>query len=171
MELQQLTVDVSVDTEAFFTQLGKFALLIGTTPQFCKVQMDLGLAMVHGALRNKSYCLYVDRAGKPVAGLIWAYLNEDMKDHYLSHGVLPNLAAWRSGRQLWLLNVVARGGLLKPIFKDTMATLFKNEQEAFMLRPSPNGQRRVVRITRRGTEIVQTLPAPNTAPGEASEDR
>lgn len=161
MELQQQAIDVSVNTEAYFTQLGKLALLIGTTQQFCKVQMDLGLSLVHGALKNKSYCLYVDDEGKPVAGLIWAYLDETAKEHYLTYGVLTDLAAWRSGDQLWLLNVVAQGGLLKPIFKDTMTTLFMDEEEAYMLRPSPSGERRVVRITRRGTKVIQTLPAPD----------
>lgn len=164
MELEQQTVDVRSDPEAFFAQLGKFSLLIATTPQFCKVQMDIGLSLVHAALMNNSCCLYVDGDSKPVAGLIWAYLDEVHRDHYLEHGILPNLAAWRSGQELWLLNVVAQGGLLKPIFKDTMATVFKEETEAFMLRPSPKGKRRIVRITRQGTQVIRTLAPSQEAP-------
>ena len=40
-----------------------------------------------------------------------------------------------------------------------MSTLFKDEKEAFMLRPSPSGRRRIVRITHDGAEVVKVLPA------------
>ncbi|MEW9919601.1 toxin-activating lysine-acyltransferase [Marimonas sp. MJW-29] len=106
------------------------------------------------------YCLYVDAKGKPTAGLIWAHLNEENKEFYCKYGLLPNVEAWRSGDQLWLLNVVANGGLIKAVFKDTMETLFKNEKEAFMIRPSPSGKRRIVRITHGGAEVVGVLPDP-----------
>lgn len=38
MKLEHQTMDVANDTEAYFNQFGKLALLIGTTPQFrgCK---------------------------------------------------------------------------------------------------------------------------------------
>jgi len=160
MQLEHQTVDVTSDPEAYFNQFGKLALLIGTTPQFSKVQMDVGLSLVHAALMHKSYCLYVDAEGKPTAGLVWAYLNDETVASYLKYGMLPDFEAWRSGDQLWLLNVVAKGGLIKQVFNDTMSTLFKDEKEAFMLRPSPSGRRRIVRITHDGAEVVKVLPAP-----------
>lgn len=158
MKLQHVSIDVANDTEAYFNQFGKLALLIGTTPAFSRVHMDIGLSLVHGALMKKTYCLYVDDEGKPTAGLIWAHLNEENREFYCKYGVLPNLDAWRSGSELWLMNVIANDGLIRPVFKDTMETLFKDEKEAFMIRPSRSGRRRIVRITHSGTEVVGVLP-------------
>lgn len=158
MKFQHQTVDVTNDTEAYFNQFGKFALLIGATPEFSSVSMDIGLALVHSALINKTYCLYLDAAGKPTAGLMWAYLDEEAKAFYFKYGILSGPDAWRSGNELWLLNVVAPNGQIKDIFKDTMETLFRHEKEAFMIRPSPSGRRRVVRITHKGAEVVRVLP-------------
>ena len=56
MKLEHQTMNVASDTEAYFNQFGKLALLIGTTPQFSRVQMDLGLSKIHAALTNNSYC-------------------------------------------------------------------------------------------------------------------
>lgn len=170
MKLEHQTMDVTNDTEAYFNQFGKLALLIGTTPQFSRVQMDIGLSKIHAALTNKTYCIYVDADGKPTAGLIWAYLNDETKEFYFKYGLLPNTESWRSGDQLWLLNVVANGGMIKAVFKDTMSTLFKDEKEAFMIRPSPSGRRRVVRITHSGAEVVEILPMPKSLQDQADQE-
>lgn len=163
MKLQHHTVDVENDVEAYFNQLGKLSLLVASTPQFSRISMGMGMSMMHAALRHKTYCLYVDDEGKPTAGLIWAYLNEEAKEFYFRYGLLENFDAWRSGDELWLLNVVAEGGLIKAVFKDTMQTLFKDEKEAFMIRPSPTGRRRVVRLTHKGAHLHEVLPPNKTA--------
>lgn len=115
-------------------------------------------------MTHKTYCLYVDDEGKPAAGLLWAYLNDASKDFYLEYGLLPNKDAWRSGDQLRLLNVVAAGGIIKTIIKDVRETLFNDQTEAFMIRPSPGMRRRIVRITRTGAELIKILPVPKLVP-------
>ncbi|MEP4308100.1 MAG: toxin-activating lysine-acyltransferase [Sulfitobacter sp.] len=159
MKLEHKSVDVTNDTQAYFNQMGKLALLIGTTPSFAKIPMDMGLSMIHASLKQKTYCLYEDAEGKPTAGLLWAHLDEENKLYYQRYGYLRDYDSWRSGDQLWLLNVVAGGGMIKQVFKDTMSTLFMDEKEAFMIRLSPSGRRRVVRITHSGAELHEVLPS------------
>lgn len=159
MKLDHQSVDISTDPDKFFSQMGKFATLIATTPAFAKVPMDVGLSMVQSALLNKSYCMYADDTGKPVAGLLWAFINEEEKEYYLRYGMLRGAKAWNSGDQLWFLNIVAHGGLFKMIFEDMKEELFKNHTEGFMLRPSRSGKRRVVRLTHNSARVIQTLPA------------
>lgn len=168
MKREHQSVDVANNPEAYFNQFGKLALLIGTTPQFSQVQMDIGLSQVHAALTHKTYCLYIDTEGKPAAGLLWAYMNDASWNFYLEYGLLPKKDAWRSGDQLWLLNVVANGGMLKTIIKDERETHFNNQKEAFMIRPSRDGGRRVVRITRTGAELIKILPMPKLAPEDGT---
>ena len=166
MKLRHHTVDVADNVEAFFAQFGKLALLIGTTKSFGGVPINLGLSLINGALNNRSYCIYTDDTGKPVAGLIWAHLDAENREFYLRHGVLLSNESWHSGRDLWLLNVIAPGGLIRDIFRDTMTTVFRDETEAFMLRPSPNGTRRIVRVTHQGTEVIKVLPPADSADAE-----
>ncbi|NEK22376.1 hypothetical protein GV827_08185 [Sulfitobacter sp. JBTF-M27] len=97
-------------------------------------------------------------------------MNDESKEFYFKYGLLPNIEAWRSGDQLLLLNVVANGGMIKAVFEDSMEKLFKDEKEAFMIRPSPSGRRRVVRITRSGAELVEVLPVTKSQQGQADEE-
>lgn len=168
MKLNHQSVDISTDPTQFFAQMGKFATLIATTPAFAKVSMDVGLSMIQSALLNRSYVIYEDDTGKPVAGLLWAYINEEERAFYLKYGVLRGRDAWNSGDQVWFLNVVAPGGMVKKVLRDMQTTIFKDHKEAFMLRPSPSGKRRIVRITQKGMQVVETLPAPKT-PDDAAD--
>ena len=160
MQLKHKSVDANSSVETFFAQMGKFALLIGTTDAFSRIQMDMAMSLIHGALSNNTYALYEDDEGKPVAGLIWAYLDEETTEFYLEYGVMPGLDAWRSGEDLWFMNVIAEGGVLRMLFNDLKKTVFKDGKEAFMLRAGPGGRRRVVRLTHSGMRVVRTLPPP-----------
>ena len=158
MQLNHVSIDANSSVDTFFSQMGKFALLIGTTNAFSHVQMDFAMSLIHGALTNNTYALYVDTEGKPVAGLIWALLDQDTTDFYLKYGVMPNIEAWRSGPDLWFMNVVAEGGTIKMMFNDLKKNLFADHKEAFMLRAGRHGTRRIVRFTHHGTSVVRTLP-------------
>lgn len=160
MRLKHKTIDANASVDTFFTQMGKLALLIGTTHAFSRIQMDFAMSLIHGALTNNTYALYEDDEGKPVAGLIWAFLDDETTEFYLKYGVMPNIEAWRSGSDLWFMNIVAEGGALKLLFNDLKVSMFKEHKEAFMLRRGPQGTRRVVRLTHRGMKVVRTLPAP-----------
>lgn len=158
MQLKHKSIDANSNVETFFAQMGKFALLIGTTDAFSRIQMDMAMSLIHGALSNNTYALYEDDEGKPVAGLIWAFLDEETTEFYLEYGVMPNLDAWHSGKDLWFMNIVAEGGALKVLLKDLKVTVFKDHKEAFMLRAGPGGKRRIVRLTHSGMRVVRTLP-------------
>lgn len=151
-------VDLSSDDEAFYTALGKFMMLVGTTHPFSEMPVALSMSLVHGALLNRTYCLYLDRHKKPAGGLIWAFLDEKTAQHYLDFGVLPSLNSWRSGNQLWFLNVVAEGGLVRKVMKDAKDELFGEYDRGYMLRRSPGGERRVVEMTRHGAAVVRKMP-------------
>lgn len=158
MNLKHKAVDANSSVDTFFTQMGKFALLIGTTDAFSRIQMDMAMSLIHGALTNNTYALYEDDEGKPVAGLIWAFMDQKTTDFYLDYGVMPSIDAWRSGPDLWFMNIVAEGGALKLLFDDLKVTVFKDHTEAFMLRPGRGGKRRIVRLTHSGTKVVRVLP-------------
>lgn len=157
MKLTHKAIDANESVETFFTQMGKFALLIGTTPAFGRIHMDMAMSLIHGALSNNTYALYEDDEGKPVAGLICAFMDKKTSDFYLDYGVMPDVDAWRSGPDLWFLNIVAEGGALKVLLSDLRVTLFKDNAEAFMLRPGRNGRRRVVRLTHKGMQVVRVM--------------
>lgn len=58
--------------------------------------------------------------------------------------------------------MVAERVMIKAVFKD--------EKEAFMIRPSPSGRRRVVRITRSGAELVEVLPVTKSQQDQADKE-
>jgi len=66
--------------------------------------------------------------------------------------------------------VVAERVMIKAVLKDSMETLFKDEKEAFMIRPSSSGRRRVVRITRSGAELVEALPVTKSRQDQADKE-
>lgn len=160
MQIAHERLEDITDVDVFFNHLGKLALLVGTTEAFSQVQMEAGLSLINGALRNRTYALYQDDKGKPTAALIWAFLDEPNTDHYIRYGILPNIAAWRSGKDAWLLNVIAERGTIRAVVNDLKTNIFKDHKEVFVLRPSPDGTRRIVRFTHTGTEVVRTLPKP-----------
>ncbi len=168
MLLKQVTVDANSSVETFFAQMGKFALLIGSTDAFSQVRMDFAMSLIHGALTNNTYALYTDNEGKPVAGVIWALIDQETTDFYLKYGVMPSIEAWRSGPDLWFMNVVAEGGTIKMVFDDLKKNIFGDHKEAFMLRPGRHGKRRIVRITHSGTRVVRTLPGIKASEAEAA---
>ena len=161
MQMKHKVVDANTSVDTFFTQMGKFALLIGTTQAFGRIHMDMAMSLIHGALSNNTYALYEDDEGKPVAGLIWAFMDEKTTDFYLEYGVMPDVQSWRSGPDLWFLNIVAEGGALKVLLDDLRVTLFKDHAEGFMMRAGRHGKRRVVRLTHNSMKVVRVLPAPD----------
>lgn len=66
--------------------------------------------------------------------------------------------------------MVAERVMIKAVFKDTMETLFKDQMKTFMIRPSPSGRRRVVRITRSGAELVEVLPMTKSQQDQADRE-
>lgn len=162
MQFKHKVVDANSDTETFFAQMGKFALLIGTTRAFSRIQMDMAMSLIHGALTNNTYALYEDDEGKPVAGVIWSFMDEETTEFYLNYGVLPSIEAWRSGKDAWFMNVIAEGNIVRSLIDDLKKTVFKDQEEAFMLRPGRHGKRRIVRFTHSGTSVVRVLPPRET---------
>ncbi len=157
--MKTATSDPRTDPDAYDRNLGRLALLAATTPTFSRHRLDHVISILHGALMSRQFSIYLDEAGRPAGALIWALLDEEMAETYLDTGRLPNAAAWTSGPDLWLLSVIAPGEALKPVLKDAFGALFKGHDRAFVLRPSPGGERRVVEFTRKGVRVVRRLPA------------
>lgn len=165
--MKTATSDPRTDPDAYDRNLGRLALLAATTRSFSRHRLDHVISILHGALMSGQFSLYLDEAGRPAAALIWALLDEEMAETYLDTGRLPNVAAWSSGPDLWLLSVIAPGEALKPVLKHAFGELFKSHDRAFVLRPSPGGERRVVEFTRKGARVVRKLPAIVEPPGPA----
>lgn len=139
--------------------LGKLALLAATSSSFGAYRLDQAISILHAALMTGQYRLYVDAKGRPSAALIWAFLDKGMAEEYLSKGRLPNVAAWTSGPDLWLLNIIAPGGHLRQVIKDIEGELFAGHDLIHVLRPSRHGDRRVVAFGRDGkVRILRKLP-------------
>ncbi len=139
--------------------LGKLALLAATTSSFGGYRLDQAISILHAALVTGQYRLYVDENERPSAALIWAFLDEEMTEEYLVKGRLPNVAAWTSGPDLWLLSIIAKGGHVRQLVKDIEGELFAGHDPIHVLRPSRHGDRRVVAFGRDGkVRILRKLP-------------
>lgn len=139
--------------------MGMFALLGATSP-FGELKVKLAVPILHGALMSGNFRIYVGETGRPSAGVIWAYLDDEMTEFYLRDGYLPNTGAWNSGTDLWFLHVIAQGGLIKDLLRDTMTgDLFAGHDKAFMLRVGAGGKRRVVEFTRKSAKVARVLPS------------
>lgn len=158
MELRAVSADPSTDPDNYDRLLGQLALLGATTPTFGCHRLDHAVSTLHGALMSGQFRVYVTPAGRPAAALIWAMLNDKTAEAYLATGRLPDVAAWTSGDDLWLLSVIADPPSLKHVLRDAFGTLFKNHARAFVLRPGRHGTRRVVEFTRKGARVVRRLP-------------
>lgn len=139
------------------TGMGMLALL-GAASGFGTLPLNHAVAVLHGALKTENFRIYLGSNGRPSAAVIWAYLNEEAARDYERKGLLKSLQEWNSGDQLWFLHVIAEGGKVRAIMDDCLQDpLFEEFDCAYMLRAAPTGRRRIVRITRRGIKLVQSL--------------
>ncbi len=139
--------------------LGRLALLAATASSFGAYRLDQAISILHAALMTGQYRLYVDANERPSAALIWAFLNDEMTEEYLEKGRLPNIAAWTSGPDLWLLSIIAQGGHYRQVVDDIRGDLFADHDTAYVLRPSRHGDRRVVAFGQDGkVRILRKLP-------------
>ncbi|MDV4146544.1 MULTISPECIES: toxin-activating lysine-acyltransferase [Shimia] len=140
--------------------LGRLALLAATTPSFGAYRLDQAISILHAALMTGQYRIYLDQNERPSAALIWAFLNDEMTEEYLSRGRLPNVAAWTSGKDLWLLSMIANGGHYRQVVDDIKGDLFKDHDPIHVLRPSRHGDRRVVAFGHDGkVRVLRRLPS------------
>ncbi|KUF11978.1 toxin-activating lysine-acyltransferase [Pseudoponticoccus marisrubri] len=158
MNLTAETSDPRRDPDAYDRNLGRLALLGATTATFGRHRLDHAVSILHGALMTGQFRIYLDEAGRPAGALIWAMLSEEMAETYLETGRLPDVAAWTSGPDLWLLSIIAQGPVVKQVVQDAFGPLFRAHERAFVLRPSKRGDRRVVAFTRDGVKVVRRLP-------------
>lgn len=141
--------------------MGMFALL-GATSAFGELKLNVAIPILHGALRAGNCRIFLGDTDRPSAGVVWAFLNDEMVETYLSTGFLPSVAAWNSGAQLWFLHVIAEGGTIKDILKDFIHDpVFKDHERAFMLRVGARRSRRVVELTRTGARLHRVLTPPS----------
>lgn len=139
--------------------LGRLSLLAATTPTLGCYRLDHAISILHAALMTGQYRLYLDANERPAAALIWAFLDDSMAEEYLKMGRLPNIPAWTSGPDLWLLHIIAGGGAVRQVVRDISGDLFADQNRIHVLRPSRHGDRRVVAFNRGGkVEILRKLP-------------
>ena len=158
-KLFHLDANPSQNPLEYDRDLGRLALLAATTPVFAGYRLDHAISILHGALITGNYRLYLDENERPAATLIWAFLNKDMTEEYLEMGRLPNVAAWNSGPDVWLLHIIAGGGAVRQVVRDIKEDIFPEHDRFHVLRPSRHGDRRVVAFNRTGkVEILRKLP-------------
>lgn len=133
-------------------------VLLGATSSFGSLPLTHAVAVLHGALKTENFRIYVGSNNRPSAAVIWAYLNEDTANSYKNKGLLSSLEDWNSGDQLWLLHVIAEEGKIKSVIDDGLNDpLFSDFDCGYMLRAAPSGRRRIVKVTRKGIKLVQSL--------------
>lgn len=83
--------------------------------------------------------LYLQTSGGslPIAYVSWAYLSPEVEEKYLAtQRIAPS--DWKSGENLWLIDVLAPFGgeqaILKELFHDEL-----KDREVYLLYPSPQG--------------------------------
>ena len=157
--LERMALSPASNTADYDRGLGMLTLL-GATSSFGTFSLSYAVAMLHGALKSENFRIYLGSNGRPSAAVIWAYLSEEAAKAYQEKAMIGNLADWNSGDQLWFLHVIAEGGKARAIIEDCVNDpLFKDYDCGYMLRASPSGRRRVVKVTRRGIKLVQSLPS------------
>lgn len=133
--------------------------LLGATSAFGQLPLTRAVGALHGALKSGNFRIYLGSNNRPSAALVWAYLSDEATEDYLNKGYLADLKAWNSGDSLWFLPVIAEGGKIKDIIDDAInSPTFASYERGHMLRVGPTGRRRIVSFTRKGVELVRTLP-------------
>jgi cytolysin-activating lysine-acyltransferase len=94
--------------------------------------------LVLPAVLHKQFRLFKD-GDKPFAFATWALLDEEAEKRILSGQVHLRPTDWRSGKKLWLIDVVAPFGGQDGVLKHLKQTLFK-DRPLMALRPGENGQ-------------------------------
>ncbi len=168
--LKTANLNTSQSLDDYDRAMGMFALL-GATSAFGELKLNVAIPILHGALRAGNCRIFLGDTGRPSAGVLWAFLSDEMVETYLSTGFLPSVDAWNSGSQLWFLHVIAEGGTIKQILEDCMhGPLFQGYDRAFMLRVGAKRSRRVVELTRKGARVHRVLE-PLADPDQTNEHR
>ncbi|MDK9723202.1 MAG: toxin-activating lysine-acyltransferase [Rhodospirillales bacterium] len=94
--------------------------------------------LVMPPVMHKQFRLFKD-GDKPFAFATWALLDEEAEKRVLSGQVRLRPTDWRSGKKLWLIDIVAPFGGQDGVLKQLKQTLFK-DQPLLALRPGENGQ-------------------------------
>jgi cytolysin-activating lysine-acyltransferase len=73
----------------------------------------------------------------PIAFISWAYLSKSVSDRYQQspHQLAP--ADWKSGEQIWIVDLIAPFGGGEEVLKDLRENLFPTAT-VFQLMPAPN---------------------------------
>lgn len=153
------TVDLDPATNVTDYDIGMGMLsLLGATTAFGQWPLTRAVGILHCALMSGNFRIFVGSNNRPSAAIIWAYLNEETAEDYLKKGYLSDLQAWNSGNDLWFMHAIAEGGKIKDVIKDAVdSPTFQDQDQAFMLRVSASGRRRIVSFTRQGMHLVRTL--------------
>lgn len=132
-------------TEVPRTQLyGEIAWLFGRSSLYRNMAVWKLEQWVTPALSLAQFRLY-RREGKPVAFLSWAYLSPEVATRYAQDPQSLQPSEWRSGNELWALDLIAPFGDGPLVFRDIRENLFRN-QVGRALRPYKNEKR--VRVYR-----------------------
>jgi cytolysin-activating lysine-acyltransferase len=100
--------------------------------------------LVLPAIMNGQYKLF-QAENRPVGFAVWAYVSDDVQKR-LAKGA-GKLAGqdWRSGKNLWLIDVVAPFGQVEQMLADLKRTAFKGKLFKYH-RNNPDGGREVVTV-------------------------
>lgn len=99
--------------------------------------------LVMPALQTGQYRLFYNE-GKPAGLAVWAYASDGAETR-LASGSRLAVTEWRSGPNLWLVELIAPFGAQEAMLKDLRKTVFAGKKFKF-LRTHPDGKRETVEM-------------------------
>lgn len=90
------------------------------------------------ALKYRQYKIYINEPGGPAAFVTWAFLDDECHEAMLSHGRNPPADGWRSGKNLWVMDIIAPYGDAQRVVRDLQRNLFP-DMHGHSIRRNPDG--------------------------------
>lgn len=147
----------SAPTRTIGAALGEITWLLAQSPTHRNALFVGDLEwLVMPALRHSQYRVFYSE-GRPAGVAVWAFVSEAAAKRLAQGGRLA-VQEWRSGAELWLVDLIAPFGGQEAMLADLRSTVFADRSFRY-LRTQPDGRR----------EVVEAAGAsPPSAQGDAS---
>ncbi len=133
----------------FFEALGMITSLMMNSRYESWLVSDIACNIMP-ALRVGQCKIYFDGTGAPSAFVTWACVDDASHDALRLEGRNPPPEKWTSGRNLWVIDLVAPfGNTFYVIKQDLYRSHFKGYDVAHAIRRNPDGSVRRIQVWRR----------------------
>ncbi len=118
--------------------LGEITWLLSQSP----LHKNLFIAdlewMVMPAILLEQFRIYHGPNGQPAGLVLWGSVSDEVEQRLMNHQVRLSPQDWKSGSNLWLIEMVAPFGGQEEMLAEAAATIFEGKSFKYQ-KPGPNG--------------------------------